>query len=552
MNVWRAAAAVWISGFLALGSMPGQAVSLAKPAGGAQAPVSCHPRTAPLSDAEAALSREEYDLALDLFGKLPDKDLGRAGVIRTKLGQDKVADARALVDEWIAHEPKNAQALETEGEVQFRAGKLITAYKTNQEALALDRCLARAFLMDSAYEDLSAYFAYSKRHIETAHKLDAFDPDIRQAWLSILPKKQRVEEWAVLAKDERLLNEKDRKRLLDSVAHAGDYSAKDCSVAEAGSVAQPAGESIPIQPILNGPYRVEGLALDVKFNGKRRRLEIDTGASGLILSRGAAAGLGLTRERQVESGGIGDKGNVTTSIAHVASVKIGNLEFRNCAVEILEKRNALDIDGLIGGNVFSKYLLTLDFPKLQLRLNTLPPRPDDAREKPKADGLQTAEAKAPADGVESGDSEEPVPHDRYIAPEMKDWTQVYRNGHDLLIPVHVGEAQEHLFIVDTGSASMMISPDAAREVTRVKRNSDVRIGGISGEVDKVYETGKFTFYFARLKQTVDAMTSIDTTKISHDDGVEVSGFLGAPVLQMLAVHIDYRDNLMKFDYTPAK
>ena len=85
---------------------------------------------------------------------------------------------------------------------------------------------------------------------------------------------------------------------------------------------------------MDGPNRSVGLALDVQFNGKRRRLEIDTGASGLLLSRGAASSLGLTREQKIETGGIGDKGNVTSSIAHVASVKIGGLEFLDCRVEI--------------------------------------------------------------------------------------------------------------------------------------------------------------------------------------------------------------------------
>jgi hypothetical protein len=48
------------------------------------------------------------------------------------------------------------------------------------------------------------------------------------------------------------------------------------------------------------------------------------------------------------------------------------------------------------------------------------------------------------------------------------------------------------------------------------------------------------------------MTSIDTSNLSHDTGVEISGFLGDPVLLHLAVHIDYRDNLIKFDYDPKK
>ena len=524
----------------AVGAAWGQAASgaAAKPAPNYQ----CHPRTTPLSDAEAALSRDEYEQAIDLFGKMPDKSFGRAGVIRTLLEQDKVAEARTQAEAWTAAEPKDALALETLGEVLFRAGKPDEAYRKNQEAAAQDRCLARIFLMDAAYEDITAYFARSKTHIELAHKLDAIDPEIERSWIATLPKKRRTEEWTRLAGDEHLRSETQRKHLLEAIAHIGDYSNKDCSVVE--SVPE---TTVPIQLILDGPHKVDGLALDVKFNGKRRRLEIDTGASGLTLSRGAAAGLGLTRERQVEIGGVGDKGNVASSIAHVESVRIGNLEFHNCVVDILEKRSALDIDGLIGGDVFSKYLLTLDYPKLQMRLNTLPPRPD---EKPATGGLETGQTKAAADGIEAGDSEESIPHDRYVAPEMKDWTPVYRSGHNLLIPVRIGTAQERLFIVDTGAESMLISPEAAREVTKVKRDTDTNIRGISGQVDKVYETGKFTFQFAHLRQTVENMTAIDTTTFSDSCGLEVSGFLGDPVLLQLAIHIDYRDNLMKFDYTP--
>ncbi len=47
------------------------------------------------------------------------------------------------------------------------------------------------------------------------------------------------------------------------------------------------------------------------------------------------------------------------------------------------------------------------------------------------------------------------------------------------------------------------------------------------------------------------MTAIDTTDISHDDGVEVSGLIGEPTLFQLVLHIDYRDNLVWCEH-PAK
>ena len=48
------------------------------------------------------------------------------------------------------------------------------------------------------------------------------------------------------------------------------------------------------------------------------------------------------------------------------------------------------------------------------------------------------------------------------------------------------------------------------------------------------------------------MTAIDTTKLSHDDGVEISGFIGSPALYQVVMHIDYRDNLVWCEYTPKK
>jgi hypothetical protein len=34
--------------------------------------------------------------------------------------------------------------------------------------------------------------------------------------------------------------------------------------------------------------------------------------------------------------------------------------------------------------------------------------------------------------------------------------------------------------------------------------------------------------------------------------MEISGFLGANTLDLLTIHIDYRDGLVKFDYDPKR
>jgi hypothetical protein len=144
---------------------------------------------------------------------------------------------------------------------------------------------------------------------------------------------------------------------------------------------------------------------------------------------------------------------------------------------------------------------------------------------------------------------------------MAKWQRIYRSGHDLLMPTGIVETKqikddsawkEKLFMLDTGAASNLISPAAAKEVTKVSRDRDTEIRGISGEVDKVYEAGKFTLAFAGLRLDSPTMTSIDTTKLSHSAGLEISGFIGAPALIQLVLHIDYRDNLVWCEYTPKK
>jgi predicted aspartyl protease len=291
-----------------------------------------------------------------------------------------------------------------------------------------------------------------------------------------------------------------------------------------------------------------GFGLEVQFNGKRRELQIDTGASGITISRAAALFLGIRREDTTQVGGFGGKKEVKSSIAHIASVKIGGIEFTNCPVEILEKWGVLDSDGLIGGDVFAASQLTLDFPKHELRIAPLPLRPGETE----ADRAKWEEA---------GDDAVFEPHDPYIAPEMAKWQLIYRSGHDLLMPTGIVDTtqmnddsawKEKLFLLDTGSFSNLISPAAAREVTNVSRDNKSGVQGIQGEVDEVFAAGKFTLAFAGLRLNSPRMTSIDTTKISHDDGVEVSGLIGAPALFQVVMHIDYRDNLVLFEHRPKK
>ena len=427
------------------------------------------------------------------------------------------------------------------GDATLRHGEPNPAFAQYQKAAQVDLCNARAYYGMARIDGLAGLYAARKKAIDQAHVLHPSDDDINGMWVFTLSHKERMAKLADYAEHSDQINEEDRAKLKTRLEKESLYHASDCRAAP-GS---PSEAKVPMAAISDGPTRFIGWGLDVQFNGKRRRLEIDTGASGITISRAAALFLGIKREDATLVGGIGDKGEVKTSVTHVASIKIGGMEFTNCPVEILEKWSVLESDGLIGADVFDGSAVTLDFPKHELRVAPLPERPG---EKKPVDSLDTV-----------GDDKVPEPHNPYVAPEMAKWQRIYRAGHELLVPAGIVETKRakdesawrsKLFMLDTGSESNLISPAAAREVSKVSRDYDTGIRGVSGEVDKVFDAGKFTLGFAGLRLDTPSMTAIDITSISHDAGVEVSGLIGAPALFQVVLHIDYRDNLVWCEYTP--
>ena len=69
----------------------------------------------------------------------------------------------------------------------------------------------------------------------------------------------------------------------------------------------------------------------------------------------------------------------------------------------------------------------------------------------------------------------PLRRDRYVAPDMKDWTKVFRYGHLLIFPTTVGPTVRKLFAMDTG---LRIKPDFARRGTRSHQCFQPRAGPV--------------------------------------------------------------------------
>jgi len=88
---------------------------------------------------------------------------------------------------------------------------------------------------------------------------------------------------------------------------------------------QPVGEvtsaTLKMVDISDGPARQYAVGLDVLINGKRKRLEIDTGSSGVTISRGSAISAGLIPEAEIKTGGFGDRGPANTCVTHVDDLR---------------------------------------------------------------------------------------------------------------------------------------------------------------------------------------------------------------------------------------
>jgi Aspartyl protease len=102
---------------------------------------------------------------------------------------------------------------------------------------------------------------------------------------------------------------------------------------------------LPILADVNS-RRLRGYGISVSVNGQKSKLLLDTGASGILINRNLAEKAGVTKLSDTEIRGIGDKGGKRGHMGIADSLKIGEFEFHECPVEVLEQRSVDEEDGL--------------------------------------------------------------------------------------------------------------------------------------------------------------------------------------------------------------
>jgi len=505
--------------------------------------VSIAPKAFPLSEANRFYRKGDFTNAIakykDVLKDNPASPDGWAGLIRSYLKARNVSAAAQSADQAIAtvDHPRTRAA---RAEVLFRQGEVVEAEKEWVNVINSGYPEARAYLGLARVRLASSMYRSAAKLIRKAHDLNPNDPEIKGLWLTTLPLSQQVEQLKSLLDEETNLDEDQRTRfssLLDSaVEWRKDHGCR--------LISKVSSMETPLVPA-SEYHRLRGYCVSVAVNGHQKELLLDTGASGIVVGRGIAAEAKITDLIPTRIGGIGGPGWTSGSIGFAESVKIGDMEFRNCPIKVTDNTTVVHEDGLIGSDVFENFLVDIDFPDEKLKLSELAKRPGDQERE-----LSLSSANDQPSQDEQMD--ENGAQDRYIAPEMQSFTHVYRFGHLLLVPTSIGDVPPKFFVLDSGAFGNLISPSAAEEVTKVRRRKDILVTGISGRVDDIYTAKKANIRFGHLGQQNQEIIAFDTAPQSDRTGIEISGFLGFQTLRMLDIRIDYRDGLVNFSYDPKK
>jgi tetratricopeptide (TPR) repeat protein len=445
----------------------------------------------------------------------------------TLLFEERFDEAAQVVNSALASNPQAAGLHRVLGDLRYREGLFADAEKDYKSALKLDPKNARAMYGMSRVCQASCLRKKAADLLRVAHAIDFHDPVIvsgfeaadRRSSAAITRMEAELGRKSGLPEDDAAAQARLLKRWIAEAKALGGKA--PCELA-----APYAQYKVPFFPLRNGRH-VTGAGLPVRINDAKANILLDTGADGLMVDRKFAERAGLQRIADTEVYGVGNEAPSPGWIAYVPSLEIGGLEFRNCLVTVNEK-SSKDEAGLLGSDIFQRFLVKMDFTSLSLDLSPLPG--------------------PPWDGV--------TPVDRYDGPELAGFAQMMIIGHDLLIPTVVGQNERTmetpgLFLLDTGANLNMISTELAPTITKVHDSHDVRVKGVSGRVKMVYEADKVGLQFAGFRQQNLGLIAFDLRRFSRASQAEISGIMGMPLITLFqSVTLDYRDGRIKFVYKP--
>ncbi len=475
-----------------------------------------------------------FALAADTQTDALLKSHAYAWLARTELHLYNVTAAQQAAEKAVdtARDSSNAQT--AMAEVYFRQAKMAEAQQILIPLVKSQTAGARTYLALAKIYRAVGNYKSAQSLIEIGHRMDPKDPDLETLWLSAQTRDERLRDLKSKLEGNPGETAEEQENLAQRIKLLEDLGAnpnRTCRL-----VSRLTKTEVTLSPLLYDPYHIRGYGLGVRVNNTPAILLLDTGASGFLVSSRIAEKAGLRKIGSTPVAGIGDEGASKGYLAFAGKIKIGELEFENCYVKVVDKKRPLKEDGLLGADVFEDYLVDLNFPDAKLGLTQLPAYPDELH-------AQTT--------LNSEPSTVNHLHNSWTPPEFADFDKVYRFGHMLLLPVGLNKAPAHLFLLDTGAFDNQVAPSAALEASKISQDYDIKVSGLSGEVKKVFTTGNLLLTFGHFQQRGD-LIGFDMTSLSNSTGTEISGILGFAMLELLDIKIDYRDHLVKFSFDSTR
>jgi tetratricopeptide (TPR) repeat protein len=456
------------------------------------------------------------------------------GLARTYIKMGKIEDADIAAAKALELAPDLTDAHVARGEVYFRQGKIGEA---EQEFVAMIRkgtLNGRAYLGEGRVSTASSFYKQAKYLFNMAYGLDPTDPEIRRARAATFTRPERIKDLEKsLPADANAdtAEQSSRRRLLGILKNDPDRLLPCRMVTNASSM------QTDLWKLIGEPKQIKGCGLRVHINEAPAMLVVETARPGIVIDRKIADQANVKRVRDINVNGLGDQGPTPGYLGIASSLKIANLEFKDCPVEVVEKNSALGQDGVIGTDVFSHFLVDLDFANESFKLSELPPAPNQP---------------APDAALKLDTSDTPPMQDRYIAPQMRSFTPLFRFGDQLLVSTKINDSAGGLFLLATGSTRSSISTSLVKEFTKVTQAQNRRENGFNGEVKNFFLADDVTLTFGTVKQRNLDMTAVDLSRISNNFGTEICGILGLSSLQKMDVKIDYRDGLIEFNFDASR
>lgn len=477
---------------------------------------------ATLQEAEKQLFAGVYKAAAQSYSRALQRDPAESGayygLVRTLIRDRRSREAYGAADEALRNNPRTAGAQAAAGLASYRRGDLVKAEEYFRSALRLDPTDAGALAGVASINRAVSRFKTARDLVIAASRKSPGDPDLILDQANSLRGADHV---ATLRKA-LAIYDPSTEAARNLRAHIeNDLAVGDRKLRQLKSPYQ--NQRIKLFQILDGPSKLRGFGIRVQLNGRQTvRLLLDTGASGISVSPKVAerAGLEILGDMDTEARGIGDD-RPQASYRYVArEVRAADLVFADYPVSVFRAAQSANHDGLIGSDVFQAFLVTIDFPNLELVLEPL------------------------ADGTSSG-AEDLV--DANAAPAAG-FYRAFRFGNHLAVPTFINGGRSSLFLIDSGSSANLIDTAIARESSDVNRDDSTKVTGVQGKVKEVSRAARISLVFAGFRQDNPDLAAFDLSPVGDSMGVAFGGILGLPALSQLRITIDYRQGTLRLEY----